>query len=419
MTGQHEAKVIVESLRSGVASRQVASRLPLGREGLLADFQSKLKGLSQVGPRAMFIRADYGQGKTHLLHALWDLALRENCVVSLVTLSKETPFDKLNKIYPKVVAGTYVPGSSQPGIEQLVSNISSRSLEADKLLHFADDNLHPRISVVLKNYIEGQNDDSLYTLLQDLSGDFLPGPTLKAIHRLNFQSSARPGSFAPTRQAWDYFRMLDLLVQVKGYRGWVLLFDEAELIGKLGLGGRAKAYANTERFLSRQGGLSATVSVFSFAASFYSEVIERRDEEFKAPAWHTRRGHSPEAEAAGRALEAIQQAESLPVLNRDQLAAIMQQIVEVHSTAYQWQSPLQGHELLERVVTVRPEADTRLRTRIRMAIHWLDHIFQYGEEPHLILSELREERLEEEAAAALDSSADEDETPRATCAVLP
>ncbi|MEW6522427.1 MAG: hypothetical protein AB1445_02460 [Bacillota bacterium] len=106
---------------------------------------------------------------------------------------------------------------------------------------------------------------------------------LKAIHRLNFRGSINFGKFAPVVDTWDYFRMVDALVRVKGYRGWVLLFHEAELIGKLGIGARAKSYANMSRFLSSRDGLLNTLTVFAFASSFYTDILDRRNDVAKAP----------------------------------------------------------------------------------------------------------------------------------------
>jgi hypothetical protein len=364
----------------------------MGREKYLEKALNQIKSLRPDGTQASFISANYGEGKTHLLHAMWDLALREECVVSLTILSKETPFDKLNRVYPKVIAGTYIPGSSQPGIEQLVAGIRSGSREADEIIGFAEKNLHPKLGVVLRNYIEGHNTDSLYSLYQDLAGEFMTAQDLKAIHRLNFRESVKFGKFAPTVDTWDYFRMVDALVRVRGYRGWVLLFDEAELVGKLGIGSRARSYANMSRFLSTQGGLCNTLAVYAFASSFYTDILDHRNDVAKAPEWLETRGLTDEAARADAALDHVANSEALPPLNQENLLTVMEQIVEAHAGAYDWEPPLEGEELLRQIQEVFPARDTKLRTRIRAAIQWLDHLMQYGEPPVLQVSDLLEDQ---------------------------
>jgi len=395
-----EQRLIIETFRSGVPSRRVASRFPMGREKYLETALHQIKALRPDGTQCSLISANYGEGKTHLLHAVWDLALREECVVSLAILSRETPFDKLHKVYPKVIAGSYLPGSGQPGIEQLVSGIRSGSREADEIIGFAEKHLHPKLGLVLRNYIEGSSTDSLYALYQDLAGEFITAQDLKAIHRINFRGSAGVGRFSPLAHTWDYFRMVDALVRIKGYRGWVLLFDEAELIGKLGMGARAKAYANISRFLNSQDGLLNTLTIFAFASSFFTDVLDNRNDLAKAPAWLQTRGLAEEAARADRVLDRIAKSESLLPLSQGHLATVMEQIVDAHAGAYGWDPPVDGAELFRCVQELFPARDTKLRTRIRAAIQWLDHLLQYGEPPVLRVSDLMEDKVSGELGEA-------------------
>jgi len=387
-----EQRMIVESFRSGVPSRRVASSFPMGRERILDEVRKQVTGLQAAGPRALFFKANYGDGKTHLLYALSDLALREECVVSLVTLSKETPFDQLHRLYPKVVAGTYLPQSTQPGIEQLLSDVRSGSPVADELLEFAETSLHPRLAIVLRNYMEGPSVDAQYPLYQDLSGEFIKAQNLKAIHRLNFQASVNAGRFT-SQDAWNYFLLLDTLVRVRGYRGWVILFDEAELIGTLGIGGRARSYANISRFMSGQAGLQSTLAVFTVATSFYADIMDHRNDGVKAPEWLRARGFYDVAAQADVALDGLVSAPGLQPLNEEQLRRVMDQMVKAHGEAYAWQPPVAGPDLLRQILEKFPARDTKLRTRIRAGIQWLDQLMQYGEDPVLSLDELVEETV--------------------------
>jgi hypothetical protein len=390
MKDQQEQRLIIESFRSGVPSRRVASRFPMGRERLLGKVRDEIQSLRSRGSQAIFVKANYGEGKTHLLHAIWDMALREECVVSLIILSKETPFDKLYRVYPKVIAGTYLPGSSQPGIEQLISDVRGGSQEAGEILGFAESNLHPKIAAVLRNYIEGQYTDA-YGLYQDLAGEFMRAQDLKAIHRLNFHETLKLSRFTASSDTWDYFRMVDALARLRGYRGWVLLIDEAELIGKLGAGARARSYANINRFLSPKGGLANTLSVFTVATSFFPDVLDRLNDSAMASEWLRTRGLVEEAQHTDEVLDKMVEAEALLPLSEEQLAGVMEQIVSAHSKAYGWTPPLNGRELLERILEVFPARDTKLRTRIRAGIQWLDHLLQYNEDPILNVSDLVEE----------------------------
>jgi hypothetical protein len=368
----------------------------MGREQILSRILQEIEALRTGGTRAYFVQGNYGEGKTHLLQAIWDLAARSNCVVSFVILSKETPFDRLHQVYPKIIANTYLPNSTQPGIDQLLVDVHPNSTMADDLLSFAEDELHPRLGLILRNYFRGKSIETQQDLVQDLSGDLLATHDLKAIHRLNFGQAAQTGRFSRTRDIWDYYRLIDVLVTLRKHRGWVILFDEAELIGKLGLGSRAKAYANVARFLGPAGGLGRTFSVFAFANSFYSDVLGYKDDAYRAVSWFHQREDYEAAEAALSAQEAIRGAEMLPSLTEDQLLEVMKQLVQAHAEAYSWSPPTDADELLQRVMELLPHPDTKLRTRVRAAIHWLDHLFQYAEDPTLDFAGLSETNLMEE-----------------------
>jgi len=374
----------------------------MGREELLQRISREISRLPTRGTQACFIQANYGEGKTHLLHAVWDLAERANCVVSFIILSQETPFDKLHQVYPKLIANTYLPRSTQPGIEQLLMNIHPGSNLARDLMTLAQEELHPRLNLILRNWFSGHNVAFQDNLVRDLSGDLLNTQELKAIHRLNFGEGAFIGGFSKTRDIWDYYRLIDTLVTLRQYQGWVILFDEAELIGRLSLGSRAKAYANIARFLSPSGGLNQTFSVFAFASSFYSDVLGYRNDIEQAAAWLELRGQEEDAQAVRDVEKAIRKAEVLPSLNEDQLHRVMEQLVRAHAEAYSWVPQISPYGLLQRVMNVLPHPDTKLRTRVRAAIHWLDHLFQYGQDPQLAFSELSEDNLMKEQTQDLE-----------------
>ncbi|MEW6522426.1 MAG: hypothetical protein AB1445_02455 [Bacillota bacterium] len=107
-----------------------------------------------------------------------------------------------------------------------------------------------------------------------------------------------------------------------------------------------------------------------------------------------------EAARADKALDQIANSGSLPPLNQENLLTVMEQMVEAHAGAYGWEPSLEGEELLERIQQIFPARDTKLRTRIRAGIQWLDHLLQYGQPPVFQVSDL----LEDQAAGELDDA---------------
>lgn len=394
---------IIENLRSGVPSPSVASQFPMGREQLFQAVSERLGEAARGSPGSLFLQANYGEGKTHVLHGIWNLAISQGFAVSTVALSKETSLDKLDKLYAKLVANMYLPGSNQPGLDPLLRDYRPGHGRAERLLAWAESELHPKVYAVLRNRIDGSETsaDALYKLDQDLAGVGISLPDLKSIHRLNFREPLKVSPpFKVKQHMFDYFRLLERLIVLGGYRGWVILLDEAELIGRLGRGGRAVSYATLARLAGHgepdgQPTLRHVVTVVAVASNFVTDVLQERKEIDGAPAWLEARGRAGEAAQARWALEALRRAELLAPLSEGDLLRVMEQLLAAHGEAYAWDPGLSPAQLLERVARVSPTVDVKLRTRIRAAIQWLDLRMQYDVEPAISVGTPDEERFGE------------------------
>lgn len=97
---------------------------------------------------------------------------------------------------------------------------------------------HPLPSIVLEDYFlttgEEQN-----LLMGDLMGTRLTSPELKRIHR-NCRGETFPKfetNFRNTQHGSAYFGIMADAIALCGYRGWVLLLNEVELVGRFGQSG--------------------------------------------------------------------------------------------------------------------------------------------------------------------------------------
>ena len=91
-----EARHIIEALRSGIPSRAVGQYFSEARPKIMKEISNRLDMVCDQGKSSgMIISGKYGEGKTHLLNTVFNLAHSNNMVVSYLSLSKETPMDKL------------------------------------------------------------------------------------------------------------------------------------------------------------------------------------------------------------------------------------------------------------------------------------------------------------------------------------
>ncbi|MCY0878803.1 MAG: DUF2791 family P-loop domain-containing protein [Firmicutes bacterium] len=368
-------RVMVEGLRSGIPYPEVARSLTVGQAALLEEFTGWLDLVAE-GRRpklwGKILRAQYGEGKTHLLYALRDLAGERGWVVSLVSISKETPLKPLERIYAKIVDSVMRPGHSLAGLEPLVRE----ALAAPYVLSEARAlDLSPRVAAVWDNL--SRQSEGFDELIADLSGYFLKVSDLKRIHRANFQRPLALPRPSLRDDIPSYLRLVNWLIQKAGYSGWLLLFDEVELIGKFGRGERAQSYANLGRLLA--GVADRTLSVWAVAGNFQTDVIDTRNELEEVPKWLAARpAWAGEVHFATLALEELVSAAPLPPLSLADLKRLVATLYDLHREAYVWDPPVAREDFFEVVRSELGTQDARLRTWVRAAIHTLDLWFQYG-----------------------------------------
>lgn len=390
-----EARHIIEALRSGVSSRAVGYYFSSARPRIMGEIANALNSVTERQSGGMIITGKYGEGKTHLLNTIFNMAHERNIVVSFVSLSKETPLDKLHLIYPKVVQGTYLPGRLQPGFEHIFQSMALKSPAASDLLEYILRNLETdKLYYLLKSYLGTEDDDERFMLLADLEGDFVANGALKKIYRRIFNERfAYNVNFTKTKHTSDYFAFLSHLFSALGYDGWVILFDEAELMGRLGKKARLNAYLNMHKFLfpEKRLGLEAVHSFFAFNASFVSDVIESKNEYQNLEESLLSLEQKNEIR---NVLSAISSSPQLTPLTASETQDIIKKIINFHARAYDWTPGTSGIDISS-VLSAAEKGGYLLRTRIRTIVELLDQHYQYGSAEDIRVSELGQANFDE------------------------
>lgn len=388
-----EARHIIEALRSGVSSRVTSQYFSSARPKLIADTNTALdKIINEQSAFGMIVSGKYGEGKTHFLNTVFNMAGQNNMVVSQISLSKETPFDKLFLVYQKLLSNTYLPGHMQPGALKMLESMTLGSPLATELLEFCKNSLETnKLYYLIKAFLGTEDQEEKYMLLADLEGDFINNVTLRQIYKRIFNEPAIYNmNFIKTKHCMDYFAFMSYLFLKSGYSGWSILFDETELIGRLGKKARINAYSNMADFLFASDILKtkAVYSAFALTASFVEDVIESKHE-FE----NLENTVMPikSIENAKKTLELISTLPQLVPLNNDEILCVLEKIKEFHGRAYNWQPNVQTEQLF----SATNKKGHLLRTRIRAAVEFLDQLYQYGECAEVYVQELNKESYEE------------------------
>lgn len=385
-----EARHVIEALRSGIPSRAVGQYFSEARPGIMKEISGHLDETCETGKsKGMIIAGKYGEGKTHLLNTVFSMAHSNNMVVSYLSLSKETPFDKLYLVYQKLVNNTFLPKRVQPGFTQILEKMTPGSPAANELLLYAAKHLETdKLYYLLRAYLNTEDLDEKFMLQADLEGDFIANVLLKQIYRRIYNERVKYNvNFSKTKHCRDYFSFLSRLFRLMGYNGWVILIDETELIGRLSKKARLNAYRNMAQFLLPDGRLEGIYTLFALGASYTEDVIEtKHDYE------NLEEINSEQQEPVRTVLNLITRAQQLAPLTDSEIREVLKKIQVFHGRAYDWNPNIS----MGTILAATQSGGYLLRTKLRAAIELLDQLYQYGEAGNTRINELGQETFEED-----------------------
>lgn len=391
-----EARHIIEALRSGIPSRAVGQYFSEARPKIMKEVSDRLDQVRDNGKSCgMIISGKYGEGKTHLLNTVFNLAHSNQMVVSYLSLSKETPMDKLYLVYQKIIQNTYLPMRRQPGFMQELEKITAGSPLASEMLLYAAKQLETdKLYYLFRSYLNTEDSDEKFLLQADLEGDFIANAPLKKIYRRIFNQPVKYNTnFTKTRHCSDYFSFMSHLFTQMGYHGWVILIDETELMGRLGKKARLNAYRNMANFLLPERCFESTFTMFALSASYSEDVIEGKHEyENLADIY------PEEQEPARTVLNLLSAAPQLLPLTKAEINEILYKIQDFHGKAYEWTPDVSVESLTE----ATQYGGYLLRTKIRAAIEFLDQLYQYGKVGKTSVNELGQETFDEDVPSLDD-----------------
>jgi hypothetical protein len=256
---QVAARRAVEALRSGVPSRAAVAALGSAQTeiedrfaGLLEEARDRSAGTRH--PAGLLLGGGFGSGKSHLLEHLAQLALDAGFVVGRVVVSKETPLHDPVKVFRAAAASAVVPGGHGPALVEAAASLDPGApahAELWRWITAQGAGLNERFAATLLLFDRlGATDGELAeAIVRFWSGD--PIKVADVRRRLRETGEARyPLPSVSARElARQRFRFATRLMVAAGYAGWLVLFDEVELIGRYSVVQRGRSYAELARWV--------------------------------------------------------------------------------------------------------------------------------------------------------------------------
>lgn len=246
------ANQIIESLRRGLPPQRGTRHYAVGHEKLLNGIRKRhLEGLSDKGI-FRFVSGSWGAGKTHFFRLIREEAFESNCLVSVVELNvNEAPLNKFERVFFQIVRNIVTPnyfaGEAQSSVapfgivlrEALVylsmgkhaqpAEVTNDDLTAasGKLMacEAIDIDFRKIVKLYWDTYLTEAPDPAIMDqkrdeLLQWFSGEGSIGQWRKT-HGVN--------KIVGKDNAKLMLQSLASFIQLVGYKGLVILFDEAEM----------------------------------------------------------------------------------------------------------------------------------------------------------------------------------------------
>ncbi|GIX42471.1 MAG: hypothetical protein KatS3mg129_2204 [Leptospiraceae bacterium] len=279
------ARNIVEQAGNGIPPKNGYQYYTVGIDKLVQAIDKEYLEtfIKQGGSSFKIVLGHYGEGKTHFLYVIENIAKENNYVTSFINLSmEETPFHKIELVYKKIVQNLEIQNSLEKGISIIITKWLKEKIEqgiSDDVLLAEIDSMpieYHNYKIIIKNAIKYllKNEEDVYeeVILPLLLGEGLSKRDIKdygIYETLN------------NKNAFSWFRSLIQFIKSIGYSGIVVLFDEAEPVSSLSSKDKSKLLNNL-RLLIDEAATSNLPSCMIFYAVPDLNFLEGRDYTYQA-----------------------------------------------------------------------------------------------------------------------------------------
>lgn len=354
------AQRAIEALRAGVPNRDAVTQLPSLQTEVDDRFEELLAavGRSDKPPGGILLGGGFGAGKSHVLEELAHRALGAGFVVSRVVVSKETALHDPASVFRAAIDAAKVPGRPGSAIDEIAAGLSTASEDYAALrrwVHADDQPIDRRFAATLFLHEQARLDTELTErIVRFWAGHPLPVPDLR--RRLKEAGAGGTYKLHPAKErelALQRFRFVARLTRAAGHRGWVVLLDEVELIGRYSLLQRAKSYAEVARWVrgDREDPAAPLCAVLATVDDFEAAVLVGKNDLELVGKRLRAKGTSEQdllatlAETGMRVIERDQVRLHAP--DRDALDRTYTRLKSLHATAFGWAPPdVEGLERL-------------------------------------------------------------------------
>ncbi|MCX6628356.1 MAG: DUF2791 family P-loop domain-containing protein [Candidatus Solibacter sp.] len=345
----------LEALRNGVPNRDAVSVLGSNQRKAESAFLERLSSVAAFAADGkqvpgLLIAGGFGTGKSHLLDYLKHLAVVKDFVCSRVVISKETPLFDPAKVYLAAIDGAMVPGLSGEAVREIALRLQPKSRRYAEFFEWANgpaSGLSDLFKATILLHERLNNDPELVDQITNFwSGERLSVSRIRqGLKQINCSGMYSLKPVKVKDLALQRFIFASRLILAAGYSGWVLLFDEVELVGRYSLLQRGRSYAELARWMGRVEGelYPGLTAVATITDDFGLAVLQEKSDRDIVGARLRGKETDEYITLAGRAETGMRlierEALTLEPPDESALAHTYERLKEIHSKAYGWDPP--------------------------------------------------------------------------------
>lgn len=371
-----DAQKILNSLQIGVVPNDNLDLLTVGRDFWLNAVKEDLNFIKVGSSKIRFVSANYGGGKTHFSMLVKQMALLENYLVSYVELnSRESPMDKFEVIFPKLMKGIVSPDNEQ-GLEYIFSNWYSKfnlyeNIEIENVLRDLAPSLDFRAA--LRSYLEHasistpESRELILSILGWIGGN-----------KMNTRFSNITGirNAITVANVSEIFGSFLRFIRYNGYNGLVVLLDEAEAVTSLSQSTRRnEANQNIRKLLDNADNHQGLYILFLTTPKFFDDPV--KGAQSYTALWERIRSVvdiNPKFQNKRSIII------PLIALEKPDLIKLSNTIIALHGLAYKWESYKSINDKLLKMFISKFLSETHESTT-RLFIRELIQILDLAEQP--------------------------------------
>lgn len=249
MIDKKQAKRIIESLKKGIPPIHGVKYFSVGNEDFLRAIKEEYLTELEDSGTIRFISGSWGSGKTHFFSLMRELSFEEKCLVSNVQLSPNSAaLNKFEQVFAEIIRNITTPNSYSPNQNQEIN--SHRHLLNESLNYLANGNNSFKPAFTHEEYVAAKNklmsdqtiDIDFRKMVLAYWSTFLPDSTaanqdqrraeilqwFTGEGKISQYRSFQVAKIINKSNAKIMLQSLANFVKLTGYRGLVILFDEAE-----------------------------------------------------------------------------------------------------------------------------------------------------------------------------------------------